>query len=162
MKRAFTALCNASSKLFYCALSGLLFPAAAPAHSLGIGVEIAEQTVIVRCRYADGAFPDADAWVYSPDEPDRPFQSGRTDRGGVFSFVPNANGTWRVIVDDGMGHHKEIEVTVDGSAPIAPEPFSPPLLRLAAAAVGLAALGFYLGRISQRQTGRGRSPVEGT
>lgn len=132
------------------------------AHSLGVGVEIAEQTVIVRCRYADGVFPDADAWVYSPDEPDSPFQSGRTDRDGVFSFVPNAAGAWRVIVDDGMGHHKEIEVTVDDSMPITPEPFFPPPLRLAAVAVGLAVLGFYLGRVSQKQTGQRRSPVEGT
>ncbi len=161
MKRAVQVPWSALSKLFYGVLSGLLFAAAAPAHSLGVGVEIAEQTVIVRCRYADGAFPDADAWVYSPDEPDRPFQSGRTDRGGVFSFVPNATGAWRVVVDDGMGHRKEVEVTVDDSAPIAAEPFSPPLLRLAAA-VGLAAIGFYLGRISQKQTGRRRSSVEGT
>ncbi len=160
-KRAFAAPWNALSGLLYCALASLLFPAASPAHSLGAGVEIAGQTVIVRSRYADGAFPDADAWVYSPDEPERVFQSGRTDRNGVFSFVPNAAGAWRVVVDDGMGHRKEIEVTVDDGAPIASEPFSPPQLRLAAAALGLAAIGFYLGRVSQKQTGRGRPPVEG-
>lgn len=163
MKRAAQTPRKALAKLCHCLLFGLVLAFAAQAHSLGVGVEIAEQTVIVRTRYADGAFPDADVLVYSPGAPgDQPFQSGKTDRGGVFSFVPDAAGSWRVIVDDGMGHYKEVEVAVGGGAPAAPEPFSPPLLRLAAAAVGLAALGFYLGRVSQRQTGRKRSPVEGT
>ena len=159
VKRAVRAPRRALVKLSCC----LFFAPMLAAHGLGVGVEIADQTVIVRSRYADGAVPDADVRVYAPGEPDdRPFQSGRTDRGGVFSFVPNAAGAWRVFVDDGMGHYNEVEVTVGAAAPLDSEPFSPPLLRLAAAAVALAAGGFYLGRISQKQNSRKGSPLEGT
>ncbi len=158
VKRAAQAPRSALVKLSCC----LFFAPMLAAHGLGVGVEIADQTVIVRSRYADGAVPDADVRVYAPGEPDdRPFQSGRTDRGGVFSFVPNAAGAWRVFVDDGMGHYNEVEVTVGAVAPLDSEPFSPPLLRLAAA-VALAAIGFYLGRISQKQNSRKGSPLEGT
>lgn len=162
VKRTIPVAWTAFATFFCCLLAGLLLPLAAQAHSLGVGVEIAGQTVVLRCRYADGYFPDAEVLVYSPDEPDRAFQTGRTDRDGVFSFVPNTNGAWSVVVDDGMGHSKAVEVAVGGSVPVAREPLFPPLLRLAAAAVCLAALGFYLGRVSQKRTSQGESSVEGS
>ncbi len=40
--------------------------------------------------------------VFGPN--DTPFVSGHTDPNGRFLFRPDRDGTWRVTVDDGMGH----------------------------------------------------------
>ena len=40
------------------------------------------------------------------------FQSGRTDRNGRFCFFPDAQGDWRVVVDDEMGHRLALTVAV--------------------------------------------------
>lgn len=42
-----------------------------------------------------------------------PFQSGRTDRNGRFCFFPDAQGDWKVVVDDEMGHRLEVMVPVN-------------------------------------------------
>jgi hypothetical protein len=131
------------------------------AHGLGVGVEVTEDLVILSCRYADGTFPDAEALVYSPEQPDKTFQIGRTDSAGIFSFVPNANGKWHVVIDDGMGHRKAVDVSVDGSSFAIPESSSPTILRLAFGAFFLAASGFLIGRISRKQKAPRASTVEG-
>ncbi len=40
------------------------------------------------------------------------FQTGRTDRAGRFVFLPSRGGTWKVTLDDEMGHRATTEVTV--------------------------------------------------
>jgi nickel transport protein len=46
---------------------------------------------------------------------EEPFQTGKTDRNGVFTFAPDASGTWWLEVDDGMGHQARHEVDIDSS-----------------------------------------------
>jgi nickel transport protein len=48
-----------------------------------------------------------------------PFQTGRTDRNGLFLFQPDTQGQWQIEVKDGMGHRLALglEVGADGSAP---------------------------------------------
>ena len=47
-----------------------------------------------------------------------PFQSGRTDRNGRFCFFPDVPGTWRLVVNDEIGHRLELKVNVDKSMKI--------------------------------------------
>ncbi len=88
-----------------------LFSAHAPCTAHGIDASVGEGGVYVKIFYDDGTpVSFADVRVYTPAG--REFISGITDRNGVFLFVPDAAGEWRVEADDGMGHRilKSIEV----------------------------------------------------
>ena len=76
-------------------------------------IEPASRAAVVRCEYSSGEPADAEVLVYSPSEPARIYQRLRTDVRGRASFVPDAAGLWRVVVDDGLGHRTELEVSVD-------------------------------------------------
>jgi hypothetical protein len=41
------------------------------------------------------------------------FQKGNTDKNGTFCFCPDKTGNWVVTVDDGMGHKKKTEITLN-------------------------------------------------
>jgi len=38
-----------------------------------------------------------------------------SDRNGCFAFLPDTNGTWKVTVDDGMGHLAEARIDIDSA-----------------------------------------------
>lgn len=46
----------------------------------------------------------AEVLVFSPLDEKVEYQNGRTDRRGRFAFYPEASGTWKIEVRDGMGH----------------------------------------------------------
>jgi len=46
----------------------------------------------------------AEVLVFSPLDQKVEYQNGRTDRYGRFAFCPEMAGTWRIEVNDGMGH----------------------------------------------------------
>ena len=50
--------------------------------------------------------------VYSPKDSEFEYQSARTDEDGRFSFVPNTEGEWRVVVKDNEGHIAEAKINV--------------------------------------------------
>ena len=52
------------------------------------------------------------AEVFSPSDEKIAYQSGRTDAGGRFAFVPDKPGKWRVVVNDDDGHRAEAEIDV--------------------------------------------------
>ena len=52
------------------------------------------------------------AEVFSPSDEKIAYQSGRTDAGGHFAFVPDKPGKWRVVVNDDDGHRAEAEIDV--------------------------------------------------
>jgi hypothetical protein len=54
-----------------------------------------------------------DVEVFRPGEDSEAFQVGTTDPNGAFGFVPDTTGTWRLTVDDGMGHMATAELIVD-------------------------------------------------
>jgi nickel transport protein len=58
----------------------------------------------------------AEVLVFSPSDRKVEYQNGRTDRNGRFAFFPDRQGTWRIEVNDGMGHlmKADIEVTATG------------------------------------------------
>jgi nickel transport protein len=53
-----------------------------------------------------------DVSVFRPGGEEAPYQTGSTDPRGRFAFVPDTTGTWKVTVDDGMGHSATAEVLV--------------------------------------------------
>ncbi|MCS6772205.1 MAG: hypothetical protein NZ740_09305 [Kiritimatiellae bacterium] len=81
----------------------------------------------IAARYADGS-PAAfvEVTVYAPGE-DRVFQQGSTDREGRFVFFPFTAGSWRIRVDDGMGH--ALETTLEASPAMHTPPAPPPPAR---------------------------------
>ncbi len=141
--------------VFVLSVSGLC------AHGLGVGVEVTDGLVVIQSRYADGTFADAEVMVYSPQQPNKTFQIGRTDAEGKYSFVPDARGKWHLVVDDGMGHRKGVDVSVDGTSFAVSDSSAPTLLRLAFGAILLSALGFFVARLSRKQKAPSESTVEG-
>ncbi len=84
------------------------------AHDIEIEVEHAPPAVVVRTTYAGTEpAPYAAVLIYSPRKPEAEYQNGRTDANGVFSFVPNEGGEWRFVVDDEMGHRRELAILVE-------------------------------------------------
>lgn len=83
------------------------------AHDVETKVEFAIPSVIVRSTYA-GAEPVAfgQVLVYSPANRKTEFQNGRTDANGGFSFLPDRDGEWLFVLDDELGHRKEIKIPV--------------------------------------------------
>ena len=73
-----------------------------------------QKTVTLSCYYSDGVpVSYAATLVFSPDDPDTEYQNGRTDRAGMFAFVPDKAGVWRIETSDGMGHKVEKSVEVE-------------------------------------------------
>mgnify|MGYP000846229941 CR=1 FL=1 len=122
-------------------------------------VTLAPPAVVVRTRYAGSEpVPFAKVQVFAPSSQE--YQNARTDRTGGFSFVPDAAGEWRVVIDDEEGHRVETKVEIPGnfeaSGPAAAA--APPVNRFERALLGLAVLfgatGFLYGFKSRRRGGQ--------
>jgi nickel transport protein len=94
---------------------GLIFPA----FVFGHGVEVYDVTAegkpvhTVYFRYSTGEpMSFAKLKIYPPSTMSKNIESliSITDRNGLFSFVPDENGTWRIDIEDGMGHAGSINV----------------------------------------------------
>jgi nickel transport protein len=100
---------------FFLLVIGLLLPAALFGH----GVEVYDVTgedrpvQTISFRYSTGE-PMAFAKVktFPPSTAERNVESlvGISDRNGVFSFIPDEEGEWRVDIEDGMGHKGSITI----------------------------------------------------
>lgn len=91
-------------------------PSSAGAHALRAVHERQGEAVLVRFAYSDDRGAEfAAVRVIGADG--KEFQNGRTDARGRFAFIPDAAGTWRITVTDGMGHKVEhaVEVAAAGS-----------------------------------------------
>lgn len=66
--------------------------------------------VAVKLTYSGGEpFSYSQVKVFGPgDDLDLEFQNGRTDARGVFAFVPDRPGTWRIVAWDESGHRSEV------------------------------------------------------
>jgi nickel transport protein len=75
------------------------------AHSVAAQQLDNSSTVSVRFVYEAGdPMSYAAVEIFSPRESNIPFQTGRTDKNGTFSFIPDAEGMWLVSADDGDDH----------------------------------------------------------
>jgi nickel transport protein len=104
-------------KLFGGLVSLLLWASVAYGHGVTYGI-CDERAMAVRFDYAGGEpMSYVEAKVFGPESPrDLEFQNGRTDARGVFAFVPDLPGPWRVEAWDNLGHKGSIEVIVEQSS----------------------------------------------
>ena len=97
-------------------VSGLLFPTL----MLGHGVEVhdvtdrAEASVrSVQFGYSTGEpMMYAQVRLYAPSQPDMEVMQGTSDRNGLFCFIPDEAGEWRIEAEDGMGHKGTVAINV--------------------------------------------------
>ena len=114
--------------LFLLFLIGLCFSKTLFAHEVNYQVKGA-QGVCVSFFFAGGEPMDyAEIEVYAPEEK-IPFQKARTDRNGIFCFMPDKKGVWKVIAkgttEHGLhGAFVEIKIKEDLSI----EEFKKPLI----------------------------------
>jgi nickel transport protein len=92
----------------------ILFAGRLLAHDIETQIEMSRPAVVVRATYA-GKDPVAYARVliYAESERKTEFQNGRTDARGVFSFVPDRAGEWLFVLDDELGHRREVKIPID-------------------------------------------------
>lgn len=88
-----------------------IFPTSVYAH--GVMGKVGKGGIVVTAQYDTGEpMSYAKVEISAPDSK-LPFQSGRTDRNGRFCFLPDTPGTWKVVVDDEIGHRLELEIPVN-------------------------------------------------
>lgn len=109
------------------ALLGLLFVCLAVAPAWGHGAEGGVENargIRVSAEYDDGEPMSYAAVRIVGPEGGTPFQKGRTDRNGMFMFLPDKAGKWQIRVKDGMGHQLNLvkEITDDGGGCQTAEP----------------------------------------
>ncbi|GAB6097672.1 hypothetical protein JCM14469_39260 [Desulfatiferula olefinivorans] len=80
-------------------------------------------TLAVSFFYSDDTpMQYAEVLVFSPADPNIEHQNGRTDKNGMFAFVPDTDGTWTITVEDGMGHAEKAQIRVaPQNAPLSPD-----------------------------------------
>jgi nickel transport protein len=92
----------------------LLWPQTVPAH--GTEGAVCQGGWVVEAKYVGGEVMSFAKVTVTAPKSDKPFQTGRTDRNGKFAFVPDAPGTWRLVVDDEMGHRLTMAVEVPAAS----------------------------------------------
>jgi nickel transport protein len=99
--------------LFFAILgAGVFLPGKIYAH----GVEVYDVTEdsgagVARFMYSTGEpMMYAKVKLYPPSRPDVETLQSVTDRNGVFAFIPDEEGEWRVDAEDGMGHKGTISI----------------------------------------------------
>lgn len=96
---------------FLVAMSLLVTTGSAFAHGVNVEASIEGRMVVLSSFYSSNhPLADASVSIYSPVDPENTWQTGRTDRTGHFAFVPDAEGEWVIVVDDGKGHKKRTTV----------------------------------------------------
>lgn len=94
-------------------------------HAHGVSGRYQAGGVTVVAEYSDGSpVSYAETEILPPDS-ETPFVSGWTDRNGRFAFFPDVKGTYKAVINDGMGHQLEIAVPVDESGLLTPSPQGP-------------------------------------
>jgi len=74
-------------------------------YSHGVDIMLTGGGTGIEARYDSGdPVSHAEVTIYSPADPEEPFQTGVTDRNGRFLFSPDADGEWKVVISDWTGH----------------------------------------------------------
>ncbi|MEA1949297.1 MAG: carboxypeptidase-like regulatory domain-containing protein [Thermodesulfobacteriota bacterium] len=94
-------------------IATLAFLLPSPLFAHGVKGTVKEGGLVVTAQYDTGEPMSYARVKISAPETKLTFQSGRTDRNGRFCFFPDAQGDWKVVVDDEMGHRLEVNVPVD-------------------------------------------------
>jgi nickel transport protein len=92
------------------------FVCEAPAHTVNYDVQQKSVAAVKVFYTADDPASYAEFEVYAPEGGDLPHQTGRTDRNGFASFIPDRQGAWKVKIlgESAHGYHGvTVEVKVD-------------------------------------------------
>ena len=82
-------------------------------HGLHIDVRLQSPVVIVTAGYSESQIlAGGTVTIYSPADDALPFQSGITDMGGNFVFMPDRSGEWSFVADDKKGHIEKMTITL--------------------------------------------------
>jgi nickel transport protein len=82
------------------------------AHGVVIEPKMQFPSVVVKSSYSQTELViGALVTIYAPGD-EQPWQTGRTDKTGVFAFVPDKEGTWTFQVDDQQGHIERSSIIV--------------------------------------------------
>lgn len=85
---------------------------ASMAHSVNFETEMNAPTVLVKAFFSrTSPIVNASVIIYAPGETE-PYQTGRTDKAGYFSFIPNVSGDWIFTLDDERGHVGRVGLTI--------------------------------------------------
>ncbi len=83
------------------------------AHGVSYDMLETSPTVTFKSHFSTGdPIAYGEVLVYAPKNDEIEFQNGRTDQNGVFSFLPDSAGIWKVEVDGGLGHKLFFNVDV--------------------------------------------------
>lgn len=84
-------------------------------HGIKVTLEKKPPFIVVKTTYHGGsALANAGVTVGFVFKGEKTgFQKGNTDKNGTFCFYPDKTGAWVVTVDDGMGHKKKTEITLN-------------------------------------------------
>jgi len=98
---------------FLFALTTVALFTGAMKHGIEVEFKIGNPEVVAICTYTgNGPAAGAECVLFKPGSEDEEFQRGHTDANGVFSFIPDVAGEWKMIVDDGQGHRKETSLVL--------------------------------------------------
>jgi nickel transport protein len=130
--------------------AGIVLPGKMYAH----GVEVydltgdSERAVGIVCfKYSTGEpMMYAKVKLYPPSRPGVESLQSVTDRNGLFCFIPDEAGEWRVDAEDGMGHKGTIIIGVPEALADVPLDISPDLSTGAASQMGAASKTSKTGR----------------
>ncbi|MDA3971114.1 MAG: hypothetical protein PF442_07165 [Desulfobulbaceae bacterium] len=93
------------------ALGLVLMASQGQAHGVR-GLISTRETICATAMYDDGEpMSYAGVKISAPDSK-LLFQSGRTDRNGLFCFKPDSHGEWQLTIGDEMGHQIRLKTTV--------------------------------------------------
>lgn len=102
-------------KVMIIVLVFLVFDLVLLGHGIKVALEKKPPVIVVKTTYHGGsALANAGVtvgFVFNGEKTG--FQKGNTDKNGTFCFYPDKTGTWVVTVDDGMGHKKKTEITLN-------------------------------------------------
>lgn len=81
------------------------------AHGIKVEYSFDDSLVIVKSSYSHKSnLANALVKIYSPLESEKVWQSGKTDKNGLFVFMPDVEGGWIFIVDDQKGHKQKTTI----------------------------------------------------
>ena len=117
--------------LFLLVFLPALFSGQINAYGHSINYQVQEKGIAVRAFYAEkdpASYSQYEIWGPG-DKEDLPHQTGRTDKNGFLSFVPDRAGTWKLRIwgESSHGYHGfTTEINVDKQLSL--EGFSKPLV----------------------------------
>ncbi len=122
----------------------------------GIEHVIVKDGIGIQAFYDDGnPLAYVDVTVFPPADAKTEFQSGISDKNGVFMFKPDMDGTWTIVFDDGLGHGLKEEIDIRDSQAVEQAP-SGVIPRWQKVLVGVSLIfgitGFLYGVTIKRQT----------